>query len=388
VRDRPQEYLRQFGIAIVDQTLEQFPNSHEYFPSQLNRELYSAVSWHLEVAPRDHDATVLTLIMRRRGTNQSHDVFQTKHLFITKSGYLSQLARRFCIDNGLILENQVPPAIHQRQLATTTWLRTGLGATQEVPKRYLLAACERVLELKRGIVEKARHVVAKLSAEQQEQLELLLTEDRSVQVMMDKTLGSSAVISERNMSELIDAMKQSLVVDIERQKRAEVATIRQKAADRIHEADEARRAAETRVAAIEDQLSSARTIDRDLINGVIVVANRRVRRYRGIVNAGASLFLFALFALPIAAELVTGIGKYVLLGVGGALSVLLGYMQIWDRETGLQRLVQRYAQRAVNKLVAERGLQSKVADHRVVFTGAEFEFDRALADPSVRLALE
>lgn len=372
VRDRPEEHLREQGITVVDQTLDQFPHSHDHFSESLNQDLYSAIKWHVEVAPRNHDATVLTLIMRRRTGTQTHDVFQAKHLFVTKSGYLSQVSRRFCIEHDLIHHNQVPPAIHQRQLATMMWLRTGLGEKDEVPKRYLLAACERVLELRRGIVERARHAVASLSRDQQDQLELLLAEDRSVQMMMDKTLGSFSVINESNISQLIEAMKRSLAADIEKDKRKEVAEIRRSAKAKISAADEARRLAERREAAIADQLSLAGDEDRGMIEAVIRLTNLKVRNFRWFLNGFVSLFMFVIFAIPLMTEMSSGVLKYSLLISSGLVAAIMGGFQIWDRKTGLYDLVRRYSEDAFRKLVRDRGLERRLSNHPVLFESNRF----------------
>ena len=92
----------------------------------------------------------------RKGSG-SPDLFATKHLLVTRNPLLSKLSRRFCLENDLIGPGDVGPAIHQRQLSTAVWLRTGLwDEADEVPKRYVLAACERVLELKKTVIDKVR----------------------------------------------------------------------------------------------------------------------------------------------------------------------------------------------------------------------------------------
>ena len=207
----PEHFLKERGIQVVDRTLEQFPNSHHFFSHAKYEELYSKFNWHYEDLPRAHDASIIALVMRLRGGQSSKDIFLSRHVLVTRNALLSDRARRFCVESGLSSKTGVGPAVHQRQLATAAWLRTGLGQQSEVPRRYLLAACEKVLALKKGVVEQARAVATSLTPETSEQLELLLRQDRSAQLLMDRTLGISTVITSGNIETLVADMKQELI---------------------------------------------------------------------------------------------------------------------------------------------------------------------------------
>lgn len=372
IRDHAATRLRERGIGVVEQDLEQFPNSHVHFSSALNRELFSAIHWHLDPVPREHDFEVLTLVMRKRGYTRTPDVFQVKHLFVTKNAFLSQISRRFCLDHKLTEDDGVPPAIHQRQLATLTWLRTGLGMTEEVPKRYLLAACERVLELRKGMVERARHSVANLSQEQQEQLELLLTQDRSVQVMMDKTLGSSGVVDDGSMPALLEVMRQSLVTEIDKRAKSDIAEARRSARRELAAADHARRAAESYVSQVERALATSSADDRQMILGAADSINKRIWWFRLSLNCAVSLFLILLAALPLLSELLIGV-KMLLLAAAGVFGAAMAALQLWDKKTRLGRLVQWYSRRALTRVITERRLQTKLAAHPLTFNRNRFE---------------
>lgn len=192
----PDAALNHHGVNIVDRGLDQYPNDHEHFTKELWQDLFAQVNWHIDPRPREHDCTTIALVQRMRQGNQSSDIFKSRHILVTRNGPFAQLARRFCIRTDLLSENAVSPVVHQRQLATAVWLRTGLGNDdEEVPRHYLLAACERVLELNRNVVDQVRIAARSLTTEKAEQLELLLTQDRSVQLLMDKTLGVSSVVS-------------------------------------------------------------------------------------------------------------------------------------------------------------------------------------------------
>ena len=223
VATSPEPLLKQLSVAVDERKLEQFPNSHHHFPEERYEEFFSKINWHNEIPPREHDAGAITQIMRLRAGVCTSDLFATRFVIVTRNGLLALSSRRFCIQADLISEKNVGPAIHQRQLATAVWLRTGLqAANDEIPRQYLLAACERVLELRPNVVNQVRLFARSLTPEKEQQLELLLTQDRSTQVLMDKTLGVSGVIGPQNIELLVDKMKEAFTADIERIKAEEV----------------------------------------------------------------------------------------------------------------------------------------------------------------------
>jgi hypothetical protein len=109
--------------------------------------------------------------------------------------------------------SHVGPVVHSRQLATAVWLRVGARADSEIPRRYILSACRRVLTLRKNIVEKVHQLKSTLTEQQASQLELLLTESRSTQVLMDKTMGSAALIDSTNIAVLLEEMRKAQIAE-------------------------------------------------------------------------------------------------------------------------------------------------------------------------------
>ena len=205
-------FLTQIGVSIVDRTLDQFPNDHKFFEQAAVDSMYSQVGWVRDDLPRFHDAATTALTIRGRRGVRSGDLFQVKHLLVTRNPFFPGLARRVSLDFAYINARQVGPVVHQRQLATAVWLRAGLGLSdEEIPRKYILSACRRVLTLRKNIVEKVRQVSDSLTKQQAEQLELLLTQGRSTQVLMDKTLGAATVINASNVALLVEEMRNALV---------------------------------------------------------------------------------------------------------------------------------------------------------------------------------
>ena len=174
--------------------------------------------------------------MRKRAGTRTSDVFSSRHILITRNPFFGPRARRFALENALIGPGHVGPVMHHREFATGVWLRAGLGIVdQEVPRKYILSACQRVLTLNRTVVNKVRESSREMSDAQKQQLELLLSEGRATQVLMDKTLGEASVIDSTNVEMLVNEMKRAISDEVRAE--AEAAIMAAKAESRRRSAD-------------------------------------------------------------------------------------------------------------------------------------------------------
>jgi hypothetical protein len=345
------------------------------------------MTWHYEISRREHDTTIIAHIARMRAGNQSRDLFQSRHILVTRNGALAQLARKFCVDEELSSGRTIGPAVHQRQLATATWLRTGLDEEgADVPKSYLLAACERVLELKKGIVDQVRFAARSLTPEKAHQLELLLTQDRSVQVLMDKTLGASNVVSATNVESLVDAMTETLTTEIRRETDAKLVATSRDAQSRVRKAQEAKRSADKEIADLGNTLNRVAIEDRHIVSHLFADANRSIRMHRIRVKLGVSLIVMVIGALPLLAETVPApVKTFVLIGSGVIAAILSGF-QLLDRPTGIERWTRYFAYKKIARLAADRGAQPKL--ERYLFEYREGKFDFAKGREEVQNFIE
>ena len=330
-----------------------------------------------------HDSTVVALVQRMRQGTRSRDTFKTRYILVTRNGALAQLARRFCLDHDLLPPNAVGPAIHQRQLAMAIWLRTGLtDDEQDIPRRYVLAACERVLELKKNVVEEVQIAAQNLTPEKVEQLELLLTQNRSVQVLMDKTLGVSNVISAANIERLIDLMKRSIAADIEKEKVAEVEEIKRVADTEIREAHKRQDAAENQIEDLQSTLAKKEKDDLLPIERLLNDVNSQIRRRYYIIRWGVALLLLILASLPLLIESLAGWVKLVTLLIAGMFTAVLGSFQILDRPMNIEKKLEHWSFRRLKELSKKRGLEEKLARLEVFFTNRNL----SVAPPSQKIA--
>lgn len=368
VSQNPEPYLDELGIAVQHRSLDQYPSEHQYFTDAQRDDIYGALTFQQNVNAREHDADITTLVMRqRRGTGDS-DLFKTRFLALTRNGLLAQLVRRRCVEMGVISPSHVPPVIHRRVLATAMWLRTGLGANVlEVPKHMLMANCERVLTIRPGVVEAVRKLTEALGDEHKvRQIDLLVSKDRSVQMLMDKTLGAPTVVTEDNLPELFDEMLHPHL-EGERKKKEEAVKIeREKGRRQLDRAEkdlQDSRKAHTQVA---EKLEKHSREDKKAISALcydVEDALRKNRIIRRVVGGTLALGL----ALPTALVPSTWLTWVSLIG-----AIVLSYLTI----TGNKLLGTTTSNnKAISKLQAfaeARGLSSKLSRFDTHWNGVKF----------------
>lgn len=296
VAARPEKFLAPLGVSVVEETLDMYPHQQKFFTKDAYELLYSQIGWVKDDAARHHDALIAALSFRKRGGTRTADLFETKHVVVTRNPAFPNLARRIAREQNYIGESHVGPVIHSRQLATAVWLRMGTQDKVEIPRSYILSACRRVLTLRKNIVEKVTEFKETLSEEQAEQLEVLITSDRSAQVLMDKTLGSSNVIDAKNIPTLLDEMRKAQIAEYAQERDAEQAIWEQEAQKR--EADLSALAEEEKKRA---ELAEADAIaNREKVRGVyervIGATNKKILRER-LAAVVVTTFLVATSAL-------------------------------------------------------------------------------------------
>lgn len=211
VASNPQKALENVGIIVRPVTLDSFPNQHPFFTKEQYEDFFSSIAWVAEVAPREHDATCLALTMRLRAGQQRNDLFRCSYVFVTRNPTFVRAARNYSVQSRMISENQEAPVIHQRELATLTWLRTGLSAADTVPRSHLLATCDRVLSLRTEVRDAVGQKIKAFTPDKIQQYELLLQDQRSVRRLADQTLNVETVITDENAEQLLEAMRLATV---------------------------------------------------------------------------------------------------------------------------------------------------------------------------------
>lgn len=214
--------------------------------------------------------------MRLREGKHSSDVFKCRYVFVTRNATFERVSRRYCLESHLINPVQTGPVIHLRELATLAWLRTGLGAAQEIPKAHMLATCDRVLRARSEVQDAVAAKLQEVTPEKLEQFELLIQDHRSIRRLADETLNDERVVTAENANQLLEAMRQATIEEEKAAMQATLTADRQRMNKR-HRADQtAIREAEARADAAASALADAQAKERGRVDRVIARTNARL----------------------------------------------------------------------------------------------------------------
>ena len=203
----PEKALENAGVVVLPLTLAQYPYRERYFTLDQYEDLFQSIFWVDQMEPREHDATCAALVMRMREGRQSSDVFQTKYVLATRNVRFVSHSRAYCLRNQQITNIQEGPVISQRELATTAWLRTGLGAQEAIPRGHLIATCDRVLRVRPEVKKALAVQLAQLTPDRLEQYNLLMLDSRSMRKLADETLNDETVVTSENAERLLDTIR-------------------------------------------------------------------------------------------------------------------------------------------------------------------------------------
>jgi hypothetical protein len=310
VANNPERALDNIGITVRQIGMDTFPNNHRYFTKDRHDDFLNSIMWGNNVNAREHDATCLTLTIRLREGKQNSDVFKTRFVMVTRNTRFVSHARNYALQSRIINPLQEGPIIHARDLATTAWLRTGLGADETIPRGHLIATCDRVLQAKPEVRNALAHQLALVTPERLEQLNLLLLDARSVQKLADQTLNNENIVTSENAEHLLDVMREATAEELRGKHEEELATERQKAAASLEKASSEMSRLSDQVATLQMREAQALALKESQIKGVV-----------GDVNKLARLIEFSFLALLL------------VLGVAGAINFFTSYFNghwIWN----------------------------------------------------------
>ena len=285
VASNPERALEKAGIQTRRLSLDQYPNSHIHFDQDRYEDFFSQVHWVTELEPRTHDATCMALVMRLREARHSSDLFRCGYIFATRNAKFVKESRRYCIESRLVSPYQEGPVVHQRELATVAWLRTGLGADEQIPRGHLLATCDRVLRIRREVPEAVAAKLKLVTPEKLQQFELLLLDHRSMRALADETLNDENVVTTENSQHLLDVMRRATAEEERlahekelKQERSKHRDAQRKTQDKASAAEVAR---DTALAARDTALQQVETLkarERAVVDEILESINSITRR--------------------------------------------------------------------------------------------------------------
>lgn len=304
ISQNPVPFLEKLGVRSTYRTLEQTPSEHQYFDDECRKDLYGRLAYAENPYAREHDTDVTTLVIRQRRGKSASDIFKSNVILVTRNGLLAQIVRKMFREMEGAPENVIPPVVHRRALATAMWLRTGLGAQDlNMPKRMLLASCERVLAIRPNIVEAVKRLTDAMGDEAKtQQLDLLISQDRSAQALMDKTLGLTNVVTEQNFPLLWQEMIQPHL-EVEREKgkaavEAEKAEARKKLGRAQGKLQSLEQEKQLLAKSLEAQRAAKLSEDQDAIEGLCLDVAKKLRRGRN-VRIGLGVIIGLICSAPL-----------------------------------------------------------------------------------------
>ena len=275
VSNAPDRALENAGITVRQMSLDNMPHAHKFFTQEQYEDFFASIYWGNQVPAREHDATCATLVMRLREGKQSTDVFKSRYVMVTRNNTFVRHARSYCLQSRMINEMQEGPIIHQRELATMAWLRTGLGADETIPRGHLIATCDRVLQVRPEVRNALADQLARLTPERLEQFKVLMQDARSMQKLADQTLNNADVVTAENAEHLLEVMREATAEELKEKHEAELEA-QKKAADVFHR--ETRGEIERlsgRVSVLQEQADQAAMLHENQIKAQIASVNRR-----------------------------------------------------------------------------------------------------------------
>ncbi|MPZ38074.1 MAG: hypothetical protein GEU95_08405 [Rhizobiales bacterium] len=233
VANNPERALDALGIMVRPVTLDSFPGAHRYFTDAQFDDFLGSIWWGNHINAKEHDATCAALVVRLREGRNSSDIFKNRYVMATRNSNFVKQARQYCLQSRMINETQEGPIIHQRELATTAWLRTGLGASETIPRGHLIATCDRVLQVRPEVRNALAAQLAKLTSERLGQFNVLMQDARSVQKLADQTLNNETVVTADNAEHLLQVMREATAEELREKHEAELQAERSSAEETL-----------------------------------------------------------------------------------------------------------------------------------------------------------
>lgn len=370
VANNPERALEKVGIQVRRVSMDQYPNTHIHFSQERYDDFFEQVYWVKDLEPRTHDATCMALVMRLREARHNSDLFRCGYIFATRNATFVKESRKYCIQSQLISPFQEGPVVHQRELATVAWLRTGLGADEQIPRGHLLATCDRVLRIRQEVPEAVAAKLKLVTPEKLQQFELLLLDHRSMRALADETLNDENVVTIENSQHLLDVMRRAtaeeerIAYEAElKQEKSKHREAQRKTQDKANAAETAR---DTALAARDTALQEVKALkakeqarERAVVDDIVESINSTTRR----IDQGFTTFLVIIGVLA-CIQLFTGWWTdwtpwKVVLTVGS----LLGVYHLISDSLGKPKIDVAYALNQLATTLLEKKLEYVHLDH-------------------------
>ena len=262
------------------------------------------------------------------------------------------------------------------------WLRTGLASENyEVPKRLLMANCERVLAVHPRVVEKVEEFIHALGEENKvAQLSVLVDRPRSAQMLMDKTLGAPSVVNRDNVEELFQEMLHPYLED--ERKKSEAARIeeKEKANSAIEEINIELEQERNTKSEMEAKLETVYREDKNAVEALCKSAENKLRKQRSLRKMKSYILSAIILAVTVLVPFISStqfvssgwyLYPFLILGLPS------GFFLIYLTVTGSKLIgiptTEEHATQTLFEMADERGLSEKIRNFKIDWRNDHFQ---------------
>jgi hypothetical protein len=218
IKGRVASVLDSLGIKVMRFQGDAYERSLAYFSQEQEDLLFSALSFHANEAARSADAKSLANIERLRRNRRipiGAPLLRAGPVLVTRNTALATAARRFMerqttSSKGDSTHNiEADICILDGYLAGLLWITVG-GSANQLPYSQLVANCATAVAPKRGVITKAIKLLSSINQEQAIAFEAIMHDERAEHYLMNLTLSDSSLVTNENITEIYEKIKQSV----------------------------------------------------------------------------------------------------------------------------------------------------------------------------------
>ncbi|MCB1783831.1 MAG: hypothetical protein KDI13_07525 [Alphaproteobacteria bacterium] len=356
IRNNLEEHIQEkLNLKIFDPESFGTRNDKDRYFSPLQKDrLYDYIPRSPEKeAARLRDVESVATIMRWRERIKVKDFLKSKYLFVTNNKALATQARKFCIDEDLIKVTHAPPVISIETLSGILFLTLGdIEERVSLSRKQLLSSCAKVAIIKPELVEKLGEKLATLSPKNAEQIETILKEPKTAQLMLNLTWGNSAALTPDNAEDVIQLAVSEISAE-ETAKYKKKLTAIEAEKEKIANDNESLR--EEKIAIAQKQaMETVRKIDVTI--GTIKILVTEILIISVFISAYG---FFTQFIPPF------------LIFIIGIISVALSVYAFWWTPESISKKIEKIKKKAIEQKLKKVGIKIDEHNYRIDYTTGE-----------------
>jgi hypothetical protein len=178
--------------------------------------------------------TVCELMRLRTARTQSTRISEAGPVLVTRNTSLSSVAnvswRRYLETSDRFsagtARKAAPISVSERRMCGVAWITSG-GNVGEISRRRLVANCAAATSVKRDVITKVLNVLREKSPSDQDVFRAVISDQRAERTLMDATLGDYRVVTDENVLDLLQSLKEATVAEQIEKTQAEIAALKQ-----------------------------------------------------------------------------------------------------------------------------------------------------------------